>query len=846
MTSRFFQTVVVLLVMVLLLSACSGNNGASGNAVTADISMKAESSNQTSATPNHYLWGYYQAYADPQANKIDMVPLRSVATHWNTLNWLEKSPCKNCVKVTKIEDGSPGVKQCTVEITHPFSNKNFTGFDVRGIALFNQGYWFPVAGLSIPDHGTGNGQFGYPDGYTTLYNSTTTGSGPNGLQGFMKGKFASTTAPNSTLNGFLRFESTDPGNTRNAFYAGESISRVYPIWMPKNPFVFGYAVDACWANPTTKPVTDPMNDFPPEANCSEPWKITLNQLNIFNLTDHGGSLTLIIHVFDHQGKDSHYAPKVECPDLFDGAIVAQWASDDTDSSIYTTTISNDKLAPLGFHHFLVSVEDKDNGPSPSFLDLTAYQVDEIDVREAKGFAATWGGPDEDWGYGAATDSSGNIYVVGSYEGDTFSYIDFDPGTGVSSHGSNGKLDCFLEKFNSDGVYQWSRVWGGKEDDAALAVATWQNTVYVTGYFSDVVDFNPDTGSLFRASAGGRDGFVSGFGMDGTFLWVDTWGGSAHDEGHGVAANSIGMAMVTGYFMGDCDFDSSSGEQIHSTGIWNRGSFLSEYSMVGFWHWTISWGEGNGTTDAVANGIAVDKDDEMFITGQYGGTADLDPADGNINNSNGDQDVYLLGLTDKHLTKWVATWGGTGTDIGYGVAVDSTNKIYVSGVFQNTVDFDPTDATVDNHTSNGEYDAFLSKHDFSGIYHYTNTWGGPNTDRAMGVAVAEGIDSVYVVGDYMGTVDLNPGAGVDSHTSKGFSDFYVTRFGFDGKFNWARAFGSDDWDAGTGVASDLLGSAIFTGSFRNTVNFDPSGGTDDHTSVGNLDIFVDKIMFDGAW
>ena len=79
---------------------------------------------------------------------------------------------------------------------------------------------------------------------TTLYNPATAGSGPDGLQGYIQGKFASLELPDSTLNGYIRFISDDPANTRNAFYAGDSVTETYDIDMPDGPFVFGYAIDS--------------------------------------------------------------------------------------------------------------------------------------------------------------------------------------------------------------------------------------------------------------------------------------------------------------------------------------------------------------------------------------------------------------------------------------------------------------------------------------------------------------------------------------------------------------------------------------------------------------------------
>ena len=57
--------------------------------------------------------------------------------------------------------------------------------------------------------------------------------------------------------------------------------------------------------------------------------------------------------------------------------------------------------------------------------------------------------------------------------------------------------------------------------------------------------------------------------------------------------------------------------------------------------------------------------------------------------------------------WTETWGGTGTDYSADIALDGGGNTYVSGAFRGTVDFDPS-AGVDDHISNGDYDAFLMK------------------------------------------------------------------------------------------------------------------------------------------
>ncbi len=315
---------------------------------------------------------------DPEHMQAHIIPLRQVTEHWNVLKWLEQGPCTNCVKLSNLHASGTGTILIDVEITHPFDPANFTGFDVRGIAMFAGSHEFPAAGHTISDRTMGEGELVSAEGFTSLYNPGTEGAGPGGLQGYMKGKSASATYPNSTLNGYMRYISDDPANTRNAFYSGSTIKRTHEIAMPDGPFIFGYAVDANWAPPLVKPVTDPMTDFGPEANCPEPWKL---EVDIFpGLTTSWAPSGVSVYVYDWQGKGTHDSPVLECPELWNSPVITDWAGDGDGFSLYTAGVTNENLAGVGTYKCLVSVEDHENQSSPDWLDLKAYTVTELEVN----------------------------------------------------------------------------------------------------------------------------------------------------------------------------------------------------------------------------------------------------------------------------------------------------------------------------------------------------------------------------------------------------------------------------------------------------------------------------------
>jgi len=326
----------------------------------------------------HYLMGWYWGSVDENLTDWRIVPVRQASFHLNALMFLEKTPCGDCVKITHVEPGPSGSVQIDVSIRHPFANLNLTAFDVRGIVMFNGSRLFPASGLRMSDSTMGDGELLNADGYTTLYNPTTIGHAP--LEGYTKGKMATSVFPDATLNGYKRHVTDNPANTRNALYAGDTVEVTYIVKVPA-PFVFGYAVDANWAPPLKTPVVDPMTDFGPGANCPEPWRLDVVDSGP-GLTVSGGTTDLVIDVYDRQGPFSVSAPAVECPELFDGFVNATFKLDGADYSRWEASLSNPKHAPAGQYRCLVRVEDSKNDPiNKPWMDLSAYQVATLQVGE---------------------------------------------------------------------------------------------------------------------------------------------------------------------------------------------------------------------------------------------------------------------------------------------------------------------------------------------------------------------------------------------------------------------------------------------------------------------------------
>ncbi len=195
--------------------------------------------------------------------------------------------------------------------------------------------------------------------------------------------------------------------------------------------------------------------------------------------------------------------------------------------------------------------------------------------------------------------------------------------------------------------------------------------------------------------------------------------------------------------------------------------------------------------------------------------------------------------------WARTWGGQLGDGSYGVINDSSGNIYVVGGFKDIVDFDPCSGT-DYHSSNGDYDIYMSKFDSSGKLLWARTWGGPGLDNANSVCI-DGSENVYVAGSFRETVDFDPSEGIDSRTSNGKADAFLSKFDSSGNFEWVLTWGGIDSESVYGIDIDNLSNLYVTGMYHGPVDFDPGPGTDQHTTENlGTGIYLSKFDVSGSF
>ncbi len=189
------------------------------------------------------------------------------------------------------------------------------------------------------------------------------------------------------------------------------------------------------------------------------------------------------------------------------------------------------------------------------------------------FAFKIGGFGLDTGRGIALDNSGNIYVVGDFVGTN---IDFDPSPNTAILSSNGASDVFVAKYTSSGQYVWAFNAGSGGGEIGWNIDTDNNSVFVTGGFSGVADFNPSAAIDNLTSNGGADIFLARYTSTGVYECAFNIGSPADDYGFDIQIAGNDRFYLAGGFQGNnVDFaPTASTFLLNSNG--NSDAFLVKY------------------------------------------------------------------------------------------------------------------------------------------------------------------------------------------------------------------------------------------------------------------------------
>ncbi len=291
----------------------------------------------------------------------------------------------------------------------------------------------------------------------------------------------------------------------------------------------------------------------------------------------------------------------------------------------------------------------------------------------------------------------------------------------------------------DPVLSYSTYLGGSGTDQAYAVAVdADGHAYVTGR-TDSINF-PVSGAFQSSVSGSFDVFVAKFNTTGDALLYSTYiGGSGDDEAYGIAVDSSGNVYLAG-FTDSSNFPTMNAAQPSKGG--SRDGFVTKLNANGSALVYSTYLGGNGFDENFA--IAIDSQGNAYVTGLT--TSSNFPLVNPIQPflGGGGDDAFIAKLNTNGSALIYSTYlGGSGSDEGFGITVDSSGNAFISGQ-TNSTNFPVVDA-LQPAFGGGFLDAFVTKINAQGTSLLYSTYlGGSNDDTAEGVAVNTA-GNAYIVG-----------------------------------------------------------------------------------------------------
>lgn len=389
--------------------------------------------------------------------------------------------------------------------------------------------------------------------------------------------------------------------------------------------------------------------------------------------------------------------------------------------------------------------------------------------------------------GITTDPYGNTYITGSFAGRAkFS--------GTMYQG-NGLYEIFIAKYNATGNLLWVKHAGGHGNDRGKAIKWKNNSLYICGLFEDTAQFENTT----LISRGESDAFVARYDDNGNLQWVKQAGGSNLDIATAIDVDAGENIYIAGQYERAIAF----GNSILTTSNIYAESFYARYNNNGNLQWARTT-TGNNTNLATA--LAFDNHHSIFVTGFFGNT--ISAGNNSINSVSASYDIFIAKIDiDSGNTDWIKRAGSTyedgaygicadangravitgyfaGTayfdnntityadyndvfvacydsagnnvwaragkgnklDTGFGIAADENNNIYVTGMFQNVIDFDGVQLTSPDVL---DRDIFVVSYSPNGTMRWLAEAGGEDTDSGTGIAVATD-NRIVIAGYYLFT------------------------------------------------------------------------------------------------
>ncbi len=322
-------------------------------------------------------------------------------------------------------------------------------------------------------------------------------------------------------------------------------------------------------------------------------------------------------------------------------------------------------------------------------------------------------------------------------------------------------------------------------------------------------------------------------------------------GIAVASDAKGNSYFLGNFKGSFSFTDNGINYQATSNDKSLDIYLIKKDSTDRVIWLKHWG---GTYYDRATGMQTDPKGAIMITGDFGGTTDLEPGPGvkAFTVPEGKSSSFILKLNEQGEFIWARQITSTNTIYTRAIATNKNQEVFITGNFSGEIVAGNTTQPATINNPKNFKDLFVLKLNGNGETAWAKHFAGTGEEQSLGIA-ADNKGGVAICGFFSGMLTMGGTGLVRTYVSTtGTSEYdgFVASLNANGNAIWVKQFGSNTsnnefTETLNAVAIDANDDVIVTGGYQQTINYTPNGKPATAvTSNGKADILISKLSSTG--
>jgi len=302
-------------------------------------------------------------------------------------------------------------------------------------------------------------------------------------------------------------------------------------------------------------------------------------------------------------------------------------------------------------------------------------------------------------------------------------------------------------------------------------------------------------------------------------------------------DAIGNIYLAGWHYGSVTFSNSSGSNCNIDAGSGNPHFFAKIGKDKSCEFAI--GLLLNSANAV-EAIDFDKSGNVYIGGNFNKTVDLDGGAGIASfTSVRGIDGYWAKYSPAGVYMEAHSYDAGVNDL----EIDEQDNLYLTGSIADSMNIDIGAGSKYIYSDAGGFDKYLVKYNFKKEVVFGNSMKADSRILRIRELAPGKANSIYIVGQFKDTIDLNRDKNGGELYSEGSYDGLLSKFNSNGEYEYAMALGSSFLNDVNDITVDKAGNILLLGSFEGIVDFDPKIGKKELTSTGKLSLFFARYSDD---